>query len=1120
MPVLLASLGLLLAMWLLRPPAVVQATASIEGDPISFGGVRRVVTASVGVRAVAVGELDRDGRPDLVFADGQWVRIAPNVGVTGTAWVPSNTVGAMGAPVVDVAVADWDRDGCLDLAAAATDGAGNSRIVLWQGPGPGSNPFTATWGVSNTLIASLPITLSTLAVGDLNGDGAPDLIAAGGDGLIRMWANPMTETQPFTTSWGAPHLLNAHQGGINRVLLADFGRDGRPDIVAVSGGGTPTVRLWRNPLTATSPFTTPWTVSNTLGTFADDVRSVVVADLDGDGRLDVGVGRDSGDVMVWRNPLTVALPFTTSWGSPASVGSGDRPLAALASADFDRDGLPDLVGGVEGPSPTLFAWHNPGAPFGGGWTTTTLEGPTGSVYDVAVADFDPDGDMDVAAGYGDAGQGWVSLWANTLLHRDAAFENLGIAVGPMDSARGMVVGDLDRDGRTDIVANQGGGYMRAWQNDGTPFDGTWPQYHLGWSSNSVPRALADLDRDGDLDIVAVNWCEPPAPHVEVWRNDGDPFAGEWTTVSAIGDLPTFATAITVGDLDRNGTPEIVVGIDGNSSVSPTIGIWRFEGDPFVATSWLSSEVAVVSYTVNSIALGDLNNDGWPDIVFGTDHAPPADPMPEVYQLRAARNDGAPFDGGWTLFDLGRDPQWTGLEPSHGYRGETVHSVGLADFDNDGDLDIVTGEAVQGDHQIMVWENDGTPFDGEQWQPTTVGLGPYWEPNGNPWLADTVFSVVPADLNNDGLIDLVSGSGPTEPYEVIYWENSGLPFSALVTDTHWIRHDVGAVEMHVKLVGAVDLDGDGDIDIASLAETWSSPVEVVHVWQNREGTVGERVEATAPVTMAEGSVDDLLRIVVSHHGKPAEPAVEIDEWRVTFTDGAGTPLISAQADGLFASIAVYRDGDGDGMWQGSDTPVVTVSSPSLVDGVQRLPFPSGDPLAVISATETVTYFVVVSLEPDASLQTPALFRIHFDADAASVVRDRATSATVSINDTHPVSASVEVVSAAMSVTVEAVPDTLPADGVSTSVVTATVEDGEGHGVADGTAVVFTATLGSFPTEPYTATTVGGVATATLRAGTEAGTTIVWAYAGEASGQALVTLQQVEYFIFLPTVLKGP
>ncbi len=430
MTLCLALGALLPLLLLLNSPDIVRATAPIEENPVSTGDASEVIATSDRVRALATADLDRNGRADLALADGDQVRIVANTGVTTPVWSLSATVGSMNGPVVDLATADLDHDGQTDLVAAATDASGDSQLVLWRNPITTTDLFTATWAVSNTLTSTVRITLTTLAVGDLDRDGAPDVVAAGHDGLIRLWHNPLTGTQPFTTAWSTPTVVGVPGEEINQVTLSDFDHNGYLDLVAVTGGTSPGVRLWQNPMTGTQPFATPWVVSNTLGTLGSAGLSVVVADLDGNGTPDVAAGDTAGNVTAWSNPLTGAQPFTTNWGSPASVGSASAPAGALSSGDFDGDGRPDLAGGTEASSSTVLIWHNTGTPFGGTWPTVTVGTRSDTTYDLVVADFESDGDLDIVSGEGDTGSGHAVLWPNTLIHRDAAFESAGVAVGP------------------------------------------------------------------------------------------------------------------------------------------------------------------------------------------------------------------------------------------------------------------------------------------------------------------------------------------------------------------------------------------------------------------------------------------------------------------------------------------------------------------------------------------------------------------------------------------------------------------------------------------------------------------------------------------------------------------
>ena len=152
----------------------------------------------------------------------------------------------------------------------------------------------------------------------------------------------------------------------------------------------------------------------------------------------------------------------------------------------------------------------------------------------------------------------------------------------------------------------------------------------------------------------------------------------------------------------------------------------------------------------------------------------------------------------------------------GGTGDGVNAVITADLDGDGDLDVISGCGSAATSEVTAWENDGTPFAGD-WSQRAVGAS-----------ADSVHSLAAADLDDDGDIDIVSGSGDAEDYEIIGWENDGTPF-----DGGWVQRDLGAVTSggpcHAE-VALADFDHDGWVDLVSVASSYGyeSPIAV---WRN-------------------------------------------------------------------------------------------------------------------------------------------------------------------------------------------------------------------------------------------------------------------------------------------------
>ena len=1101
---------------------IVLAAQPIGGNPISIQGPTPIPSTSQGViRAVVAADLDSNGRADLAFGQADQLRIKSNVGITATQWAHTVTVGSATYDMRDVHAVDLDRDGAVDLVSASADGVGNSQLRLWKNP---TSPFINAWSITNTLTTSV-ISLTSVTSADLDRNGTPDLVSGGLDGFLRLWSNPLTGTQTFATPWPSPVTISTPGDQIRQVKVADIDRDGWPDIIEAAGNGSSgTVRLWRNP---GNPFTNTWTVSNTLGTLAATVASISVGDLNADGVLDVVAGSTNGNVVAWRNPLTGTQPFTTSWGTSTTLGNLSLPIAGLAVTDADHDGRLDVVATGAGTPSVMVAWRNMGQPFGGGWSQLNIGSTADATFALTAADFNRDGDDDFVTASGNAGTntGSLQLWTNALIRPSVRFETSGISNHTADplsrvGLHVMDIHDMDRDGRSDIVIATLDGNLMILRNNGSPFVSDWPSATIGSSFGFFAVVVGDLDGDGWPDIATSTTLTNAGGLVLIWHNDGSPFTGLWPSQTA-GMFPRQVMDLALGDIGREGSLQIIAstGITTtfenpaahNVITSTNNRIWLLSppaGDMFAST-WISSTVCTTTYSANSVALGDLDNNGWIDVVFGTDHAPsssspnPGD-WPVAYQVRACRNLGNPYSpAGWQAYDVGRDDAPVSLVAGgHRFWGAHVWSVAVGDLNRDGYLDVVSGGGGEGDYQVLVYRNSGVPFDGTIWEPTSVGYGsratgdcPGY-PEECPWLENGMNAVNVGDLNGDGWLDVVSGFGG-HLVIVPLWINTGIPFGETVTDTHWIRYNLSiAPSLPVYGVELADLDRDGRLDVAAVA-SWdplSAPdTGPLRVWRNLGSIVrhGSQTDHTL-TTIENGAMESRLSFGITHNGHAYDQDLELDSLSVgLYTLG---PMSEVQAEALFQSLRIYRDANGDGVWQLSDSPVVTLTDFSpIANGYITLTFPSGHPLAAISAGQTVTYFIVLQMRPAASEASANTFRLQYIPHEAFLIRDQDTGASVSIEESvqvfTPWSGTTAVPAPAGSMTMTAYPRTIVADGASTSTITATVTTVYGYPVLNGTAVTFTTSAGSLPSSPYSRTTTNGVATAMLTSSTELTTAMV-------------------------------
>ncbi|MBS0374745.1 MAG: VCBS repeat-containing protein [Proteobacteria bacterium] len=273
-------------------------------------------------------DLNGDGLPDLVATD---VRVGIVSVLLNSATAPGTFLGSRQIAVSDArfaVAADLDGDGRPDLLVASDSGV----VALLNGPVPGefAAPILLYQGAAGS-------TVRTLAVGDLNGDGVPDVVVSDDDGvrvLVLTRAGGTAAVAGTSTVY-----TNAVPGQFAVVAVADIDGDGANDvIIADQSGGTVTILPNR---------------ADGSGTFLPPARyplpaeaglSVVVADLNGDGRPDLVIGGPPV-VAVLLQDASRPGTFLDAVAYHAPIGAG-----SVAVGDVNGDGLPDIVtnGGVSG----------------------------------------------------------------------------------------------------------------------------------------------------------------------------------------------------------------------------------------------------------------------------------------------------------------------------------------------------------------------------------------------------------------------------------------------------------------------------------------------------------------------------------------------------------------------------------------------------------------------------------------------------------------------------------------------------------------------------------------------------------------------------------------------------
>jgi len=318
-------------------------------------------------------------------------------------------------------------------------------------------------------------------------------------------------------------------------------------------------------------------------------------DLNGDGNLDVFVAGD-GPERVWINDGQGNLTQVTNVTTANDSNNYDVELG-----DINGDGTLDAVVASNGSTANRI-WLNDGS--GTNFTagaSLNYAGKT-TTYDVAVADIDKDGDLDII----EANAGVNRIWLNQGggVFSTANVIDFGSAA---ENSRDVAVADLNNDGYLDIfIANEDSGNT-VWLNNGDSENPGFTQVP-GSLGNGESRAVAlgDLNGDGTIDAFVANsgtaGGDPDnngAPN-EVWLNDGH---GNFTLSENNGvPLGNYASLdVELADVDGDGDLDALVAnnVDGQPNL-----IWYNDGNG----NFTSDGTAIGDFAARDVALGDIDGD--------------------------------------------------------------------------------------------------------------------------------------------------------------------------------------------------------------------------------------------------------------------------------------------------------------------------------------------------------------------------------------------------------------------------------------------------------------------------------------------------------------------------------
>jgi len=857
---------------------------------------------------------------------------------------------------------------CFELAATHT--------------GNGLDPLLAPWG-NGSVWTEHPVATefngaASAHAADVDGDGDVDLLGAGlFEDAISWWEN----IDGQGTLW-SEHLVEGDLNEAQSVYAADVDGDGDIDVLGAIGGPDE-IAWWENVGGDGTIWTKHLVVTGFFG--ADAVRA---ADVDSDGDIDIlGAASSVSDITWWENTDGTG----TIWIQRLVDGSFGG-AKSVEVADIDGDGDLDILGAAQS-ADEISWWENLNGA-GTAWTKNVVANLFDSTFSAYPADVDGDGDIDVlGASFGDDEVAWWendgtgTTWIEHLVGDDFL------------DARSVYAADLDGDGDIDVLgAAEGADDITWWENlDGIGLG--WAEHPIAQEFDTVRFvSAADIDGDGDPDVLGaarngdeISWWEnvfvgtscsageySPGQRIQLTA-DPDPGWGidSWsgteddasTSSENLVIMPTADHEVAVHYLegcavltlthtglgaDPVADPASSEGCaDGSYVPGERIGLTAAPDPGWVVEGWLGTDDDDSDNLVNEVTMpasDHLVAVDYSAVCFsltlrhlGEGANPTADPLAstgcstgeyianEVITLTAgpapawevtgwrgtdddtsreitntitmpATTHEAAVRYNWQCFTLARSHTGMGTDPMVSPWGDGTswsenriegsldgaRSVDTIDVDGDGDLDVLaTGLTADG---VAWWENlDGR---GASWERHLVERG-----------VDGARSVRGADIDGDGDTDILAAAELAD--EVLWWENlDGVGRS-------WAAHLIDAAFDGALSIQAEDIDGDGILDVVGAADQGN---EIVW-WRNVDGTGTSWIEhpvagsfrGARAVDAADVDGDGDVDILGA-----ADIDDEITWWENR--DGAGLVwterLVDGAFDGAWSVASADVDGDGD------------------------------------------------------------------------------------------------------------------------------------------------------------------------------------------------------------------
>ncbi|MBN8571781.1 MAG: T9SS type A sorting domain-containing protein [Ignavibacteria bacterium] len=663
--------------------------------------------------------------------------------------------------------ADINTDGKQDLVTANQNLNGISILLNTTVINSSTPSFSAQ---TDFATGTAPHSVSA---GDINGDGLLDLAAVNTTSatasVFLNTTTPGASTPTLSTKTDFATGTNPYS-----VVLKDMNGDGKVDMVCSNQTGN-SIGVFIN--TTTPGASTPTFGAMTAFTTPAGPTHLAVADFNGDGLLDVVVPNNTAaSISVFFNTTTVGSS-TPTFGTRADFTAGTT-VWSVATGDFNLDGKIDIACANRGASSVSYFLNT---------TTTGAATPSFSAktelavgstpLGVGLGDMNNDGKPDILNAARGAAQ--FSVFLNNTSPNASSLTLLTRTDNTTASQPYFpIIADFNGDGKKDVAVNCGTGNAISVFINTTDLSNLAPSFSAKTdyitSIYPISIATADLNGDGKLDLLSTNYN---STSVSVFMNTVTPGASS-PSFGAKTDFTGFFLPYSVKPADFNcdGKVDIVIiEYTGNqaSILLNTTPIGSLTPTFTAKTSFAGNSSPL------SASIADFNGDGKPDFCFVNYFGGTV----SVYLNTTTPGASTPSFTSPTLLGAGTSP----------YASTT------SDYNGDGKPDIAISNSGSG--TVYVYLNTTAPG------------------SSTPTFSNTSFTALSsprgigsADFNGDGKQDLAVGNLNTNAISVFF--NSTAPGASTPVFT---QTDI-TVTGNSSSVGLGDLNGDGKPDIAAVSQT--------------------------------------------------------------------------------------------------------------------------------------------------------------------------------------------------------------------------------------------------------------------------------------------------------------